>query len=357
MKVAVAPLAMVAGVSVVAVAALAEPVRASVGGSGEGSTPEAVAWPSLRTVMITLKPCPRLSDGGTVRLVTVSCGGDCTAAVLEVLEAALTAAPELASVPVAPAASASVPGPAPFSVNVQVKVAVAPPAMAAGVSGVEVVAFAPPVPETLGGLGEGSTPLAVACPSLRTVMLAVKVCPRERVPGVMAKAVMLSAAACCTLAVLELCPAAVTAAPELPSVPAAPVVSRSVPAPVPVSVYVQVKVPVPPPGMSCGASVVLVAASAPAVAASVGGLGTGSTARAVAWPELVTTRTALKVEPRLTFAGRVNEVTESEAGVSTVAAAEPAVGAVTVCPVLASVPVAPVERVMVPVPVPSSAYA
>src|SRR4051812_49573729 len=131
---------MVAAVSTVEVVALAPPVLVCVGGLGEGRTPLAVAWPVLVTTTVTLKLWPRLSGAGSVRVVTVSCGGACTVTVLEVVEAALTAAPELASAPVAPAASASVPGPAPFSVNVQEKLVVAPPAMVAAVSGVEVVA-------------------------------------------------------------------------------------------------------------------------------------------------------------------------------------------------------------------------
>ena len=57
------------------------------------------------------------------------------------------------------------------------------------------------------------------------------------------------------------------------------------------------------------------------------------------------------------MAGRVKEVMESAAGVSTVAATELTLGAVTGWPVLASVPEAPVERVRVPVPVPFSVYA
>src|SRR6185295_4131406 len=345
---------MLTAVSAVLVVALAPPPFTCVGGLGEGRTPLAVACPLLVTTTTTLKLWPRLSGAGTVTDVTTNCGGVWTVTVLEVALAALTAAPELASVPVAPATSASVPGPVPFSVNVHVKTTLAPPAMVAGVSVLEVVALAPPVPDTLGGLGEGSTPLAAAWPPLCTTMVAVKVCPRDRVPGAMTKEEMLSAAACCTLAVFEFAAAAVTVAPEFRSVPVAPVLSRSVPVPVPVSVYVQVKVALPRPGMSTGVSEVEVVALAWPVVVGVGGFGDGRTLCAVAWPLLFTTSTAVKVEPRLMLAGRTNEETARAAGVSTGIWPEPAPGAVTVAPELASVPVAPVVKVSEPVPVPFS---
>src|SRR4051794_39126146 len=114
---------MLTAVGLVVVVALAPPVFAWVGGFGDGRTPLAVASPLLATTMMTLKFCPRLSRLGMVRLLTVSCGGAWTVAVLELALAALTAAPELASVPLAPAPSASVPAPEPFSVKFQMKVA------------------------------------------------------------------------------------------------------------------------------------------------------------------------------------------------------------------------------------------
>src|SRR5262245_57121726 len=170
---------MLTAVSAVAVVAFAPPVGVRVGGLGEGSTPFAVAWPLLVTVIWAWNVWPRLTLAGTVKAVTWSAAGTSTGAVLELSEAALAAAPELASVPAAPEARRSVPVPVPSSVYVQVKVALPPPGMVAGRRVVLVVAEAPPVVVSVGGLGEGSTPEALAWPLLATVMLAVKVCPRE----------------------------------------------------------------------------------------------------------------------------------------------------------------------------------
>src|SRR4051812_12416793 len=119
---------MLTAVSPVPVVAFAPPVFDRVGGLGEGSTPFAVAWPLLVTVICAWNVWPRLRLAGSVKVEIWGLGGVCPVMGWGVEEAPVTARPELASVPAAPAVKAIVPAPVPFSVYVQVKVAVAPPA-------------------------------------------------------------------------------------------------------------------------------------------------------------------------------------------------------------------------------------
>ena len=234
-KVVLVPAASVLGLKVVAVVAPAPPVVAMAGMAGEGSTLVMGTALVFCTVMLASNVCPRVSVAGTVKAVMTSAPGTCTLAVLELAEGAVRAAPELASVPVAPVESVMVPGAVPFSVQLQVKMAVAPPAMVAGVGIPTQPALAPPVPATAGGVGEGTTLLAVASPVLVTTAVAVKICPREMVPG-MVKVETCRLAGACTADTTEEIAPAVTAPPELASVPTAPAVKRSVPVPVPFSV-------------------------------------------------------------------------------------------------------------------------
>src|SRR6185295_9261962 len=183
----------------------------TVGASEDCATAFAGAPPVLVTSIVTENWSPTTAAAGAV-MAEVSAAGLTTGATAVEEEAALIARPELASVPAAPAASWSDPVPVPFSVNVHWKVALEPPAMVAGVSVVDVVAFAPPVLTWFGGFGDGSTAFAAAWPLLVTTMVAVKDCPRLRLAG-MVKEVTLSAAGCCTVASADETDAEESAAP------------------------------------------------------------------------------------------------------------------------------------------------
>ena len=160
--------------------------------------------------------------------------GATTCAVGDERLAALTDRVLFASCPLAPALKASVPGPVPFSEYCQVKVWVAPAAIDTGASEVDVLAAAPPVAVREGGAGAGLTPVAVACPALRTVMLSENPVPRVRVVGNDSDTTV-SCAGVSTVSVAELTIGALTGAPLTESVPLAPVESWSVPAPAPFS--------------------------------------------------------------------------------------------------------------------------
>src|SRR5262249_7392416 len=121
------------------------------------------------------------------------------------------------------------------------------------------------------------------------------------------------------------------------------------------SVNVHEKVWLAPPGMVTGVSGVAEDAPAlPLTTVTAGGLGEEMTTDAAAPPVFVTTRLAVKVPPRSTADGMVNEVTESEAGFSTCATVLLPLPVEMVPPVLASVPVAAVASRREPVPVPFS---
>src|SRR3954462_15362390 len=113
---------MANGASAVLVPAAGAPESTlSVGGSGLGSTLFAVVPPWFCTVIDAEKDWPLVTvTSVVVNDVTTRFGGACPAAVLPLMEAAVTEVPLLASVPVAPAAKRSVPGPLPFSVYAQV---------------------------------------------------------------------------------------------------------------------------------------------------------------------------------------------------------------------------------------------
>src|SRR3954466_927823 len=104
--------------------------------------------------------------------------------------------------------------------------------MVAGVSVVLVLALAVPVEDGVGGLGEGSTLEAVACPVLLTVMLAWNVWPALIRAGSV-RAVTASDGGVCTCARLVEVALAVTV--PAPSFPVAAPVRTSVPVPVPFS--------------------------------------------------------------------------------------------------------------------------
>ena len=127
-----------------------------------------------------------------------------------------------------------VPVPVPVSVYAQVKVAVPPPGMACGGGAVGVAALAPPVRVSAGGCGDGCTDDADAWPRFRTTITALKVCPRERMMG-MVKLETWRRAGSCTCPRLVEVGLAETGLPVTASVPPAPAESWSVPGPVPFS--------------------------------------------------------------------------------------------------------------------------
>src|SRR3954462_1011916 len=149
--------------------------------------------------------------------------------------------------------------------------------MTAGSTVLEVVAPAPPEAVSVGGLGVGSTPVAVVPPKFWTASVAVKVWPVVSADG-MSKLVMRRSEPSCTEAVLLVAAADVTRAPELASVPAAAATRAMVPVSVPFSTYGQGKLVDPPRAMVTGLPEVEVEAAAPPVSVAAGGLGTGRTA-------------------------------------------------------------------------------
>src|SRR4051812_45517905 len=185
--------------------------------------------------------------------------------------------------------------------------------MTAGSTVLEGGAPAPPEAGSAGGLGVGSTPMGVVPPKFCPVSDALKVWPVVSAAG-MSKLVMRRSEPACTEAVLLVAGADVTRVLELASVPATAATRAMLPVSVPFSSYLQVKVADPPPGMVAGLTEVEVEAAAPPVVVATGGLGTGRTTLAAAWPMLATTMVAVKLCPRAMVPGTAKETMESWAG-------------------------------------------
>src|SRR4051812_39771417 len=159
------------------VVAAAPPVAAICGGSGFGTTPRAVTWPRLTTVIAASNDWPRLTPAGSATDRTTSHAGSSTAAVtVETGPVDSAAAGSFASWPDTVAESASVPAAVPFSVNVQVNVALSPARSVSASIDVEVDAAGPSCAFTAGS--EGTTRSAAASPVFVTESEAENVCPR-----------------------------------------------------------------------------------------------------------------------------------------------------------------------------------
>ena len=68
--------AMVTGAAVVVVPTITPPVTTAIGGDGTGVTPTASASPVLLTRRLRVKPVPRSTAAGSVKLKIDSCAGD-----------------------------------------------------------------------------------------------------------------------------------------------------------------------------------------------------------------------------------------------------------------------------------------
>ncbi len=231
----------------------------------------AVDPPVLVIVRVRVRTWPTLTVTGAPpieRLTTID-AGDWT--VTDVVAAAAdTAAPLLASVPLAEALRLRVPLLEPEQF-VYWKFAVAPPA----------IAWAAGVVPVQAAMAVGVTAFACAVPLFFTASVAVKIWPVFAVVR-LAVRVPTRAAAVCTVTEADTLPVEAVA-PLLASVPVAVVLSASVPV-VADEQFVKEKVALPPPAISCAAGV------APVQAA----MAVGVTAFACAPPLFVTFRLAVK---------------------------------------------------------------
>jgi hypothetical protein len=232
-----------------------------------------------------------------------------------------------------------------------VNVVLAPPVSDTGADKDAVDACAPPVETSAGA--RGATPVAVAPPVLRTVMVRLKAWPRLSEGGKPSE-VTERAAGVCTSIEPDDTGAADTVDPELASLPETPAESWSVPAPAPFSWNVQLKIAVEPPGMSARDGALDVDAEALPAAAMAGGPGAGNTASASASPEFRTVRVATKSCRESMAAGAVKESMCSVAGTWTVAPALAGGGEGIAAPLFASTPTAVAEIETVPWPDPDS---
>src|SRR5437899_3121237 len=244
------------------------------------------------------------------------------------MDAAVTVAPELSSVPAAPALSRKLLPSGPLAVNVQVNTCVPPPPMST---------VAPPAVTlaalegcTVGGSGAATTPRASACPSFLTASDAVKDWPGATEPGTCNHVAAICAGACTRTGVQTTC--IVTGSPEIGSVAVALAVSVTRPGEAACTWNWNVRVP--PAGTSWGAGAGPVAsAPCPETCSAAKASPTASTSPVFPTPTLRS-----KLCPALTVVGAGAGCAASAGGLTTSTPAEAV--AASAPPVKPSCPVA-----------------